>query len=486
MRYPSRERPGRVFRTCLLLALGLPVACTAPAREDFGDLFSRGTVREERASRPSPTRDASGSPVPLDLDRAIREALEASPEMEQIRSRIRAAAELTRQGEAAFYPRLIAAGEFNLTDNPVYAMMNIIHQRRLRPDTDFNDPGWQKNAAGRVRAEWSLFEGGRRFTDRRAALGMERAEASGLKAARNRLVGRVTEVFFRWLQALEFIGVADLACKETKVNVETGEARKRAGTALESEVLRLRSRAAEARGNRVAARASARRFQAALERLLARRLEAGEIPSVKDHAGPPGFKEEDPEALVESALARRPEIAAVEHLIRAARNRIRSEKGGHFPVVGLFGQYELNTGNLHEYENSWMFGLQASFPVFMGGLTQARVREAEARLREIEARGVQVALDVALEVTHAALAVQESRERIRAAEERMNWARGALRETRKVFEREACTVDSLLQAELEWNRAEVSHTSARFEGKIAVALLGQALGEFTDWVEETP
>lgn len=62
---------------------------------------------------------------PLTLDRAIEEALKASPELDLIRQRIDGATEQVRQAEASFYPRLILGEDFNVTDNPVYALMNI-------------------------------------------------------------------------------------------------------------------------------------------------------------------------------------------------------------------------------------------------------------------------------------------------------------------------------------------------------------------------
>ena len=50
-------------------------------------------------------------------------------------------------------------------------------------------------------------------------------------------------------------------------------------------------------------------------------------------------------------------------------------------------------------------------------------------------------------------------------------------------EKQAATVDTLLQAEVSWNQAEVAYTAAVFEGRIAQALLRRALGDFAEWLE---
>ena len=59
-----------------------------------------------------------------------------------------------------------------------------------------------------------------------------------------------------------------------------------------------------------------------------------------------------------------------------------------------------------------------------------------------------------------------------------------LKEFRHLYENEVITVDALLQAEVDWKRAEVSYTAALFDGKISQATLRKALGEFAEWVEK--
>jgi len=108
------------------------------------------------------------------------------------------------------------------------------------------------------------------------------------------------------------------------------------------------------------------------------------------------------------------------------------------------------------------------------------MEEARSRLKEMESRSDQVALDIALEVNQATLAVQEAAGKIRVAGERKAWAEKALDEVRHIYSRQAATVDSLLQAEVAWNQAEVAYTAALFDGKIAQAFLRRALGDFAD------
>ncbi|MEJ2589711.1 MAG: TolC family protein, partial [Deltaproteobacteria bacterium] len=123
--------------------------------------------------------------------------------------------------------------------------------------------------------------------------------------------------------------------------------------------------------------------------------------------------------------------------------------------------------------------------LFAGGATLSKIREARVRLKEIEARGEQMALDIALEVHQATLAVEEAAEKIQVADERRKWAQKALQDVRRLYKNQMATVDTLLQSEVAFNQADVSYTAALYEGKIAQVLLRQTLGDFADWTEET-
>jgi len=470
-----------------VLAAGILTACASHSASAPGEEppLPSGEMLKQWQAKVRTTPEVEQGP--LTVERAIEEALTASPELEQMRQRIRAAAEQVRQADSTFYPRLVVSEDYNITNNPVFALMDIINQRRFQTDIDFNNPGTQQNFGTGIRGEWSLFEGGRHWHDRRAALAQQRSVNADLQAARNQLVAKVTEVYYQWLQALAFTGVAERALEAAETDERLGVARVRAETALPSEVLRLRARRAESHGNLVTAQTNARKLQAGLERLMARPIQPGEVPDPAIHAAGRQVADlqRDSGQDVEVALNKRPEMAAVRSLIQAARERVRSSQGGLLPRLGTNAQYMLDSRNLGTFADSWFVAVQATWPLFEGGLSISRIQEARSRVKEIEARGEQIALDIALEVSQATLAVRETAEKIQVAEERKRWAEKALAEVRQIYSKQAVTVDSLLQAEVAWNQAEVSYTAALYEGRIAQALLRRALGDFAEGVALT-
>lgn len=107
----------------------------------------------------------------------------------------------------SFNPRVIFTEGFNVTDNPVMALMNIINQRQITAETNFNNPGQNQNFSSLIQGEWTVFEGGRRWYDRQAAVCNRQSVEADLFAARNRPVTTVTETYYRWLQAA--LGIED-------------------------------------------------------------------------------------------------------------------------------------------------------------------------------------------------------------------------------------------------------------------------------------
>jgi outer membrane protein len=477
------EAKGRFLVAAVLCAASLGCRASFGPVERCAPLPSPINVSKVLERNPSPS-----SQGPLTLDRAIEEALAASPGLRQIEQRLQAAEEQVRQAEAAFYPRIVFSQEFSLTDNPVFAFMQTLHQRRLSFAMDFNDPGVHQNVTSRIQGEWSIFEGGSRIYGRNAAVGQRDAVGFDLLAAKNKLVASVIESYFRWLQALAFLDVAEKAVLSARTDEALGEARVRAQVALASELLRLKTRTAEAEANMVSARASAQRLKAALERLIARPIGDEEVPSPMDVIGEPAKEtvETNPAELVKTALRERPELQAIRSLIMAARERVRMAKADLLPKIGARVWWAWDSEEMRGGGESWLASFHATWPLFQGGLTLSRIREAASRLKELEESGHQLALDIALEVHQASATLSEARAKVEVASRRRDYSTKALEEIRAQYANDVATVDALLQSELEWTRAEVSYASALFEEKIAQAALRQALGELAKWTESKP
>ena len=87
--------------------------------------------------------------------------------------------------------------------------MNIINQRRFRPDIDFQRAGTEQNFGSRLRGMRSIRGGSRAGTPGGSC--QERSIGAEWQAARNQLVARVTEFYRVGSRRLAYTGVAKKA-----------------------------------------------------------------------------------------------------------------------------------------------------------------------------------------------------------------------------------------------------------------------------------
>jgi outer membrane protein len=272
--------------------------------------------------------------------------------------------------------------------------------------------------------------------------------------------------------------VAEQALNSARTNEQLAQARVDAQVSLESDLLRIKAARAEAEGQLLSAQSSASRLQAALERLLVRHIGPEEIPAIDLNPGQSKAFSTDPNVLVPKALAQRPEIEAAAAMIAAASDQVKAARAGHLPSVLVHGQLEWDREDLNGGEDSWLAGVSVPWPLFEGGATQAKIRQARANLREMQARGEQVALDIALDVHQAALSCREAQQRVEIARQQLDFARQSHQDVRTQYQNQTATVEALLQSEVAWQRAEAGYAAAAYDARVAQAMLRRALGEF--------
>jgi outer membrane protein len=401
-------------------------------------------------------------------------------------SRVAAAVEQVKLAEAAFYPRVILLNDYTRTDNPMFAMMALVNQRRIEPSTNFNDLGTQSNFSTQLQAQWSVFDGGRSYYNRQAAGSQELGAQAALAAERNQLVAAVSQVYYQWVQARTFIGVAQQALNSAGTNEQLAQVRVANQVSLESDLLRLKAARVEAEGQLLCAQSSAGKLQAALERLLVRHIAPAEVPPTDLNPDQPEIAPADPNALVAEALAQRPEVEAAAAMITAATDQVNAAKGAFLPSVIVHGQLEWDSEDLHGAKDSWLAGVSVPWPLFEGGATHAKLRQARANLREMQARGKQVALDIALDVYQAALSAREAQQRVQIARQQLDFARQSHQDVQMQYQNQTATVEGLLQSEVAWQRAEAGYAAAAYDARVAQAMLRRALGQFVDEQAQKP
>lgn len=198
--------------------------------------------------------------------------------------------------------------------------------------------------------------------------------------AQQDLIVRVAQAYFDVLLAQYNVTLA--AAQKEAISEQLAQAKRsfEVGTATITDTHDAQARYDLVIAQEIAAQNDLEVKQRALEQITGRPMGElvtvkGEVPLVPPDAG--GM-----DAAVEKALAQNPEVAAQKAALEAANQQAEIARGGHHPTldaVATYGDNKLGggvTGALDQ--TAATVGLQLNIPLFQGGATNSRVREAVA------------------------------------------------------------------------------------------------------------
>ncbi|MBN1419710.1 MAG: TolC family protein [Planctomycetes bacterium] len=466
-----------------VLAVGLAGCAATPRSSDPGDPVDPGAAGpavSRRGADPEPLRAAvaHGPGSPLAVIDAIGIALRNNPDLEAAAWRIDQADAGLAEARSVFWPVLSADFGYLAGEAPSAFLFKTIDARRLRPGTDFNDPGRFDNFELGGTVSWNLFRGGARIHETRVAQAQRALGVHDRARLENRLISSVIQGYYDVLAAAEFTATAEASVRTVEAQLD--EVRKLfAGGATgtrKADVLALEVRLAEARERELRARNARSLAAAALANLMG--LAPDSELALSGDEWRPRELPDSYEAAVAEAMARRPEMASARTAVERADRAKRAEKAAFLPRVDLVGRGWWDDPDL-KYEAghvNWTIGAMLSWEIFRGGATSGRVRRAKAAVEEMRALDRKAALDVELDVRSAYLRLEEARARLDVAEQSVAQAEESLDLVRKLYDGGAATITRYLEAELALTAARMRATQGRFDVKKASADLGRSMG----------
>ena len=183
---------------------------------------------------------------PWTLERALEQALAHNPDARLARNRIAAAQAGLEQANAAFWPRLQFQSSYTRTDNPMMVFGSILNQRAFSQSLDFNDVPDVDDWNSRGVLTIPLYTGGRNKAAKGAARANTEAAKMDSEAVRNALGFEVSRAFLTVLKTREFIRAAEAAVTSYQTNLAIAKRRLEAGALLQTDVLDLQVRLAQA------------------------------------------------------------------------------------------------------------------------------------------------------------------------------------------------------------------------------------------------
>lgn len=206
------------------------------------------------------------------------------------------------------------------------------------------------------------------------------ASIENRNAAQTALIAEVASAWLTLAADQERLRISQNLANVFGQTLELTRARFARGIASELEVRQAQTSYDQARADIAAATTLVAQDQNALNLLVGTTVPAEDLPG----AMPDGDVTLNnlPADLPSSLLLRRPDIAAVEHQMRAANANIGAARAAFFPTISLtaaFGTASLGLSNLFSAgSQSWSIAPAARLPIFDFGRNQANLRYARA------------------------------------------------------------------------------------------------------------
>lgn len=204
-----------------------------------------------------------------------------------------------------------------------------------------------------------------------------------------------------------------------------------------------------------------------------------DAPRGFDLADPPARPslEGDVESYVRTALAQRPDLAALRFEQRSAEEKVKAEHALWRPEISLIGA--AGFAPVAEAAVPGRYGAAAvnvTIPVFNGGLFGARQRESEYRASAAAGLLREQEVTVSRDVRITWLNLQTARDRLALTTQLVGQARLAQDLARGRYELGLGSIVEFSQSQLNLTSAELAQTSARYELEIQRAELDYRAG----------
>jgi outer membrane protein len=296
--------------------------------------------------------------------------------------------ELARAGD----PQLAAAesGRLAQKEGAVQARANLLPQvngsaslSRSRNDLD-GVPGSSTNTSRSygVSVNQSVFDFSR-YSTLRGQKALSQAADFDLEAANDSLITRTSAAYFNVLVAIETLAAAE--AQQTALQKQFDYAQKRldVGLAPITDVHEARAQYDSARASVITSQNALKDAYEALTEITGQPI--NNLKALPDDFRPVLPTDYDAEGWVNTAVTTNPALKSLEYQVQSADAGVATARAGHLPTLSLGGSWGKDAawgdsvgGGINGDGTGTTVGLTLSVPIFSGGFTQSRVREALA------------------------------------------------------------------------------------------------------------
>ena len=186
---------------------------------------------------------------------------------------------------------------------------------------------------------------------------------------------------------------------------------------------------------------------------------------------------EMPDAIekADALLLNRPDVKFANLILEKANISYSAAIGGHLPniyVQGAYGIYSRGTGN------DYYIGLGAELPIFEGGSTQAKIREADSKKKAAEHHITKVKKDAKQDIIDSAMLVNSCKSQYDAYQKAYEFSQRTYRAVMADYAKDRVTVLDVLSSLTSLQAAKNDFDKINLTRKLYRIRLGVAIFEY--------
>jgi outer membrane protein len=429
-------------------------------------LLAPGLAAAQAAAPPvaQPGASAATDKRIVTLDEAVRSALAQQPQLRQARASATAGVARSDEVRAGLLPQLDASGQVQRYGS------NATSSTARATGAAGNGTAW----SGQLSVGQALFDPNTYWAWRSAgstALSLR----DTTEIARLDVVSGVRAAYFAARADRDLAKVARETLTNDQAHLRQTEAFVEVGTQPSIALAQSKSAVATAQLTLIQADNAYANARAQLAQAMG--LTAWDDFEVGDDTMPavPG-EDGSFDPLLAEALSARPELSSLRAQQDATEQTRAASRSGFLPRVSAQGTYSEAGPALDRTASSWTAGVNLAWSLFDGGLTSARVREADANLDSLRAQEEALRTSIRVALEQAVLGVRAARSSVQAATEAEVNAREQLRLAEGRYQAGAGSIIELGDAQVAASTAAAQRVQADYNLASARAALLRALG----------
>lgn len=404
----------------------------------------------------------------LTVEQAVQEAIRVNDQLRAARARAEAADDISRSARGQLLPALSGAEQWQHYDSPFVV--------NLAPGQSFVARNINTNALSLTATQpvLGLVHLGFGLASANRSADASHSDAQAAAAA---LGEQVRTTYLRLFEALAQQEIARTSVEQLQKQVLDADARYRAGTITNADLLRFQTAAANAQQQFIQAQTEALVDRQGLLTYLARNPEDLSIEFVEPEdlermAAQPVPQPVD--SLINQSLAQRPEVHRAMAQADAARENDKAQFSALLPEVNVQASYAWTRGQLFFPENTAYVGIFVNWPFWSWGTQFYAAKSAERQADAADALAQDARRQAAFDVSSRYVQLKAQFVAVQVAETAIKSAEEAYRVTDAQVRAGIGTTTDLLDAQSALTTARLNLARARYERAVARVALDRA------------